>query len=344
VFKVEETTRYLVQPLVGYGSYEQIRAGLEFEMLSVFGSGFDFDAKGVVSAKGYRLSATLSDNQFLPSVFGYDTSFGISADSFRREEPSYTDGAFGITPSLGHNFSRNLSGRVAYIFREHNETDSDVIDPSVLIGTYTEGSVALELTYDSRLNPLRPTSGTRVALQIKRFDEGLGGDITLERAVLGLSSILPITDSTRFVIRGEAGWLIPEQGSAAIPIQEKFFNGGEDSVRSFREDKLAPANLLDINGAVIGGEYRNILNAELRWAPPWQPMRAIELEFALFGDAGNIGRSVEDYGFDDMRYALGGGLRFLLPIGPVRFDLAKNPERGIGERNWTLHFSIGYPF
>ena len=344
VFEVEETTRYLVQPMVGYGSYEEIRGGLEFEMLSVLGSGFDFNAKGIASEKGHRVSATLSDSQFLPRLFGYDTTFSISADTFRREEPSYTDGAVGLTPSLAHNFTRALSGRVGYIFREHNNTSSTVIDPGALIGDYTEGSVVLEMTYDDRDNPLRPTEGTRVALQLKRLDESLGGDVTFDRIGLSASTILPITEATRLVLRAEAGWLTPGEGSDAVPIQERYFNGGESSVRSFREDKLAPDELLDVNGQVVGGEFRTVFNAEFRWAPPLQPLRAMELEMALFGDAGNLGKSVESYGLQDMKYGVGAGLRFVLPIGPVRFDIAHNPDRLLRERDWTLHFSIGYPF
>ena len=88
----------------------------------------------------------------------------------------------------------------------------------------------------------------------------------------------------------------------------------------------------------------HIFNAEIRWAPPFQPTRAVEFEFALFGDAGNLGKSVDDYGLDDMKYGVCAGLRFILPIGPVRFDVAHNPDREPRERDWTLHFSIGYPF
>ena len=65
---------------------------------------------------------------------------------------------------------------------------------------------------------------------------------------------------------------------------------------------------------------------------------------ALFGDAGNLGRDTADYDLGDLKYAVGAGIRFLLPIGPVRFDYAHNPDREPGERDWTFHFSIGYAF
>ena len=94
-FDLEETDRYAIEPMVGWGSYEELRAGLGFEMLGIFGSGFDLNAKGTVSAKGHRVVASLSDPQFWPSLLGYRTSFSIAADNFRREEPSFVDGAVG---------------------------------------------------------------------------------------------------------------------------------------------------------------------------------------------------------------------------------------------------------
>ena len=343
-FEFEETTRYLVEPMVGYGSYEEFRAGLEFEMLSVFGTGFDFNTMGTASTKGHRIVTSLSDSQFMPWLFGYDTTFTIAADTFRREEPSFTDAAIGVSPSLSHNFTTTLSTRVAYIFREHRDVRSTVIDPGAQLTEYTESSVLVEFAYDSRDNPLMPRKGTRISAQFKHYGDLLGGDVLFERVRVTAGTVLPITESTRFVVNAEAGWLIPEDSNSLIPIQERLFNGGENTVRSFREDKLAPMNLLDINGQVIGGEYRNIFNAEIRWAPPLQLTRAVEFELALFGDAGNLGKSVDDYGLDDMKYGVGAGLRFILPIGPVRFDVAHNPDREPRERDWTLHFSIGYPF
>jgi outer membrane protein insertion porin family len=68
------------------------------------------------------------------------------------------------------------------------------------------------------------------------------------------------------------------------------------------------------------------------------------VELAAFADAGNVGRQVGDYTFNDLKYGLGGGIRILLPIGPVRLDAAYNPDRDPGDEAWEVHFSIGYPY
>lgn len=144
-----------------------------------------------------------------------------------------------------------------------------------------------------------------------------------------------LSESLHLVLRTEQSGLWAHEGSANVPLQLRWFNGGESSVRSFRESQLGPQ---DAQGNPTGGEYRNILGAELRF-----PILET-LEAGLFVDAGNVGTRVQDFSLHEMRYALGAGLRLLLPIGPVRLDSAWNPDPELGDETWVLHFSVGYPF
>jgi outer membrane protein insertion porin family len=54
--------------------------------------------------------------------------------------------------------------------------------------------------------------------------------------------------------------------------------------------------------------------------------------------------TAEEPGLDDMRYALGVGLRYKLPIGPVRLDYGVNPDPQNGEDFGAFHFSFGFAF
>src|SRR5207248_457043 len=97
--------------------------------------------------------------------------------------------------------------------------------------------------------------------------------------------------------------------ATTLPIDERFFNGGATTVRSFGERTLGP---LDPKGNPIGGEFYTVFNIEYTF-----PIYG-ELEGALFFDAGNLLPTSEEPGLDDIRYGLGGGLRYKLPIGPIR--------------------------
>jgi outer membrane translocation and assembly module TamA len=69
------------------------------------------------------------------------------------------------------------------------------------------------------------------------------------------------------------------------------------------------------------------------------------LEVAAFADAGSVSR--EDSSLlrgDDLRYAVGMGIRYQLPIGPLRVDYGFNPGRQPGEAAGALHVTFGFAF
>ena len=120
-----------------------------------------------------------------------------------------------------------------------------------------------------------------------------------------------------------------------LTLFERFFNGGATSVRSFGERDLGPH---DPNGNPIGGEFFTIFNIEYTF-----PIIG-ELQGALFTDAGNLLPTSEKPGLDDLRYALGVGMRYKLPIGPIRLDYGFNPDPHAHEDNGAFHFSFGFAF
>lgn len=328
---VEEAERYTIQPGIGYGSYEKLRGLLEFRMRALPLLGYDLLTRGVVSEKGYRSSAVLSDLDFL----GTETTWQIGGDIVSREEPSYQDRYKGAVTSWSRYLMKDVHGRLGYAYRTHSNAQSDVVDPGAQIGHYRTSRIFLELDSDHRDSVLLPRKGHREFLRVDFVSPSLGGDRDFTRLDVGWSGHLPLAESLQLVLGSRHGWLWPGEGSDQVPIQERFFNGGENTVRSYDEAELGPK---DINGEPVGGEFRNILGVEMRW------QILTNLELAAFADAGNVGRQVEDFTFDDLKYGLGGGIRILLPIGPVRLDAAYNPDRDPGDEVWELHFSVGYPY
>ena len=120
-----------------------------------------------------------------------------------------------------------------------------------------------------------------------------------------------------------------------IPIDERFFNGGATTVRSFGERDLGPH---DNHGHPVGGEFFTVFNVEYTF-----PIFG-ELQGAVFTDAGNLLPTSEDIGLNDMRYAIGGGLRYKLPVGPIRLDYGVNPDPHEFEDFGAFHFSFGFAF
>lgn len=124
-------------------------------------------------------------------------------------------------------------------------------------------------------------------------------------------------------------------GRSDLPIQERYFLGGEHSVRSFYESQLGPS---DGNGHPTGGLFAMEASLELR-------QRLVgDLECAVFADAGVV--NTESFSVSGpYGYALGAGLRYLLPFGPVRLDFGFNPgARFAADDAWALHVSFGFSF
>ncbi len=157
--------------------------------------------------------------------------------------------------------------------------------------------------------------------------------------------------------RYTTGLIIPGRGEATLPLSERFFNGGENRVRSFKESELGPK---DPSGDPVGGYGFNVFNLELR-------QRLIgNLIGTVFIDYGNVApnrsrseRGLQPYDsrsdvisdtlddfFKDFRPGVGFGLQYLLPVGPARVDFAFNPDRRSqdDEDSFVIHFSIGTAF
>jgi outer membrane protein insertion porin family len=128
-----------------------------------------------------------------------------------------------------------------------------------------------------------------------------------------------------------------------LPASERFFAGGDTTVRGFSLDQLGTPATLDENGFPLGGNAVVILNAELR-LPVWRDLGAV-----TFVDAGNVFARVPDLAFGDLRATAGFGLRYRSPIGPLRVDLGfkLDPRAlpgGQQEKRTALHISLGQAF
>jgi translocation and assembly module TamA len=130
----------------------------------------------------------------------------------------------------------------------------------------------------------------------------------------------------RIILRGAAGatWV---QDFNALPPQLRFFAGGDRSIRGYGYQTVGPRNA---QGLVIGG--RDLLVASATYEHYFLPKWGV----ALFADGGDAFNS----GTFQMHQAIGFGLRWISPVGPVRVDFGFP----IGDRyahGLSLHISIG---
>jgi outer membrane protein insertion porin family len=128
-----------------------------------------------------------------------------------------------------------------------------------------------------------------------------------------------------------------------LPASERFFAGGETTVRGFSLDRLGNEDTISQSGFPTGGNSVIILNAELRVGVVG-PFQAVG-----FLDAGNVFSRVSDFDMTTLRPAAGFGVRYRSPFGPIRVDLGFNLDRrelvpGRLERGKEVHISLGQAF
>ena len=128
-----------------------------------------------------------------------------------------------------------------------------------------------------------------------------------------------------------------------LPASERFFAGGDTTVRGFTLDRLGRPDTIDANGFPKGGHGLIVLNAELR-----TPLLG-NLGGVGFLDVGNVFAHVNDINLGQLRASVGFGIRYKSPIGPIRVDLGIKLARqllpnGDRERLTALHISLGQAF
>jgi outer membrane protein assembly complex protein YaeT len=338
----------------GWGSYEKLRLRAGFREKNLFGTGRIFGLEATASLKAQSLVARLSD----PWFFNTRTKADLTGFYSRREEPSFTRKDRGGTLLFTRTLTDHVKATGGYGFRSTDVTD---IDPDETVDdsqtAYDYASLRAQATFDSRDDLFFPVRGKRFFLSAEHADSFLASDITLTRLKAGVRYFAPLTQSTILALRYRTGLIVPGTEDFNLPIAERFFNGGENTVRSFKQSELGPQ---DQNGEPVGGLAYNVINIELR-------QRLIgNLTGTLFVDLGNVSpnETPEEAGrppydsksdimsdtidqfFEDFRTGVGFGLQYQLPVGPARVDFAFNPDTD-EERDedfFVFHFSVGMAF
>lgn len=316
--------------LAGGGSYEGPRLGAGYSHRNLFGTGRILASQANVSYRILRAGASITDPDFLLP----DQALTLSGQAFRHRRPAFTETSLGTEVSLSRPLARRLRLRTAWSYTREEVRDAPEelrqADPEIQVG-----ALQAQLAYDRRNALLAPTRGTLLRGTVDLAARFLGGDTAFTRLQYEAIHLLYVGAGTVLAGRWETGVIYPWAGTSVIPLPERFFNGGETTVRSFRQDRLGPENT---RGTPIGGEFANTLGVELR-----VPLSG-GLQGALFYDAGNVGLEAAGWTLNRLRQGLGLGLRYLLPVGPVRCDLAWNPDQRPDDEALVLHFSIGFPF
>jgi outer membrane protein insertion porin family len=254
---------------------------------------------------------------------------------------------------------RSLSVGIHYDFRLRSRNidalrpeGADMDSPQVAVSTRT-GSVGITGVWEQRLDrggqlsPLAAEDGFRLEGSVSLAAPELGGQDTFVKLSAAASKFVPI--GKNLTIRGDARYDqgIPLRGAALLPDVERFFAGGDTTVRGYEDDRLATeieevgvppvAGLSQIRVIPAGGNIRVLasLDAQLTL----YKIFGVPLAGAAFSDAGLITNQWGSVTLDDIRPSVGTGLRVLTPFGilAVEYAVPLRPHLGDDPRGRT-HF------
>jgi outer membrane protein assembly complex protein YaeT len=348
---------------VGYGTEEKFRADAQWRHTNFFGDARTAGVHGRWSSldRGIRLDFTQ------PYFVGPHLSLRVGAEAWNTAQPTYDADVLGGRVTLTHSKSeRDMWGVTLFGEYKDSAVKPDVLedlglrDELIALGfdptDGTQEGTAVGLEFDIQRNAtnslLNARRGYYAALHLEQAGAWLPGSYDYYSVTGDFRYYKTIARravvATRFQF-GALDGLGPardreDQGRLAhVPFSERFFLGGSTSLRGWGRFEVSP---LSGAGLPIGGRSMLELSSELR-VPVWGNLSVVG-----FVDAGNVWDEPWDYQLNDLRYAVGPGLRYRTPIGPVRADFGYQltPIEGLlveGEpelRHWRVHVLIGQAF
>ncbi len=281
---------------------------------------------------------------------GFDLfSRGVNAQIVRQLTPA-------VTALVDYGWGQNDTSN-----KQLNPQDEPLVDrlfPEVRLSAFS-GS----LVRDTRDDRFDPHHGTLLTFDARIAARAIGSEVGFAKTFIGAFVYREIPRAPRLVVATGAriglarAFELPrgldETGASSgspvelsvseLPLSERFFSGGDASVRGFALDRLGDETTIDQDGFPQGGNATLVFNGELRFSMT----RAID--FVGFLDGGNVYDRVSNMSLARIRGGAGFGVRYRSPVGPIRVDLGFKLDRqefdnGELERPTALHISIGQAF
>jgi translocation and assembly module TamA len=283
---------------VGYGTDTGARLtlGTEFRQLT---------------RTGHKVRSELRLSEIKNSIGAdYRIPLGTRAGENLGFATAYTDEEVGDGQSERYEFTLSLSRtpgswqRQVYLKHQYEE--------SFVPATGTDSTKllmpGLSLLRGELDDPIHAREGYSLFFDVHGGHEAVVSDVNFMQSKVLLRIVLPFLERGRLLGRAEFGANILDE-FRELPASQRFFAGGDQSVRGYRYQSLGPA---DATGQVVGGRYLSTYSIEAEYRV-WHNWGA-----AAFFDLGNAGNDPSPRLFR----GVGAGVRYRAPVGTLQLDLA----------------------
>lgn len=328
----------------GFSSVDGLIGVASISQTNLFGLGKRVLLSGQLGTNADRYAFTYTDPYFLDSP--YLTEFKAYRNSTNyKDTVSYNTDTTGATLGVGRTLVERVFGFLSYTYETVDIREVSA-DAPVLIqrqkGKTDTSSLGMALTRDTRDSLLEPTAGTRLRLVGNYAGGFLGADNNFVKGSAEAEWYHLLHPRVIAHLRGNilAGDSFGD--TASLPLQERYYLGGANTIRGFRNFTVSPADPLGAQ-VLTGGNKAYYLQNELLF-PLMEQMRMRGVAFFDFGTTLDERQQFGDLFTSRPRLGAGLGIRFHSPVGAIRLEWAYNLDPRYGERQQVLHFTAGATF
>ncbi len=322
----------------GYSSVDKLILMGTISENNFLGRGDTLSLSGNVSSNSARYNLGYTN----PHLNDSELSWGLDLFSTNREYDDYTKDSKGGGVRLGYPVWGKWKAYGNYSYTDTDLSDialnaSYVIKESADINITS--AIKFSLVRDSRNRLYGASEGSRNVASVKYAGGPLGGDAEFTKLEGSTSWYFPIILESVFHVKGAAGQVF-ENENGKLPVYERFYLGGLNSVRGFEYAKISPIDPLTLDR--IGGDKMWYTNIEVIFPL----LKAQGLNGVVFYDSGQVMDDDEDWLAvnDSVKHSAGVEVRWLSPMGPLRVVWGYNLDPLPDEDDSVWDFSIGGNF
>ncbi|HXI09622.1 MAG TPA: BamA/TamA family outer membrane protein, partial [Thermodesulfobacteriota bacterium] len=299
------------------------------------GTGIKLDLSGTVSSTSSKYILGFTE----PWLLDKPITAGADVYNTDRDYPDFKQTKNGFDIRFGVPvYDRYTRGFLTYRLEDVKisnvqDTASNLIKEQE--GKSTESSITTTIRRDTRDDAFFPTDGAVLTGTVQFSGGPLGGTNHFIKYEGDAVKFFALPWDTTISVHGSVGYIQGYQGKT-VPIYEKYYLGGLNSLRGFKTRTVSPKD--PDTGDLIGGNTMMTVNTEFLF-----PLMSEQgVRGLIFFDAGNSYKGRIDFG--DIRTGAGVGVRWLSPLGPLRLELGFNLHKREGEASKQWDFAIGTVF
>ncbi len=321
---------------MGYSSVDSLMFMAEVAENNFLGRGDRVSLSGNVSANSTQFNLSYTD----PRLRDSQLSWGADLYNMTREYDDYDKDSTGGALRLGYPVWEKWKAFGAYSYEDTELSDLSalaLVDPIILqsLNINITSAVKLALVRDSRDRITSPSKGSQNQVSVKYAGGPFAGDAEFTKLEASSGWFFPLPWETVFHLKGSAGQ-IWENKTNRLPVYERFYLGGMNSIRGFEYGMASPM----VNSVRIGGDKMWYGNFEYIF-----PLaKEAGLNGVVFFDIGKNMAEDVDWTIEDYNKATGLELRWLSPMGPLRLVWGYNLDPKEDEDTSVWDFSIGGGF